>query len=270
MARLCTQKRFQIRYVATSLIVAFMMGGCASNQQNINPLPSEYASYSSVKDEAMQEIYKTRGYEIGKRDGFIEGINWAKTMIKQEFIPELRSIQLASYLIKENYIQPGAVYFSENNQIELGCMEMKPPYTVDYIFSKFSDQIPKFVSGSPSNNVSTQASSVLEGQSMYSNQNTQISANTSSGAIDRGASKMTSVENDFTPDKREQKLYTGIVKEENIRPYMVQMVKTQTTLNLMRKHNISYGLIDNYYVARFHTKQDANDFCMNFDVCIGY
>ena len=225
--------------IAVLLSLSLLSIGC-SNKIQTNPYPDDIRG-ESIKENAERNFYEKKGYIEGKRDGFREGVEWSKKSI-DKLMEEFKAIQFSNYLIKEKYIQPGPVYIDKDGRIILSKMEIQAPFTKADIFNKFGGQIPTYMDDD--------AMDIFK----------QTSGETKKAPVVLNKTFNPTVLNDSVETKEVNKKSVGLT--------FVQLQNTKTNQDLAVRFGLVGSLIDDKFVVKFNNKQEAVDFCANFDICL--
>lgn len=210
-----------------------IFSGCAANYENINPRSEVVANYTK-DSEALKALYIKEGYAKGEVDGFSKGLEFGKKVV-DGLLNELKAKQFAIYLYKERFIEAGPIYIDPNSgEIELGCMEMRRPFTVADIFTQYGAEIP------------IKSEELLQKELLN---------------IDNEIKKIqSSVSADIFTKKTSSKEITN----ENVNGYLVKMYNTKSNEDMLKRFNYNYGVIDDKLIIKFNDKETANNLCNNF------
>lgn len=233
-----------------------LLTACSSKEQ-VNPNPIDIKQ-DSIKEKVQKEQHEAIGYNQGKIDGFAEGVKWSKQTMDKT-IKYINAVQFTSYLVKDNYIQPGPVYMDENGKIHLSKMEIVPPYTKADIFTKFGAELPRFIEEN-NNKLS----------SLYP-VNKKSTQKVAPSPVATNRPQVKYPETSFTPEIYRKNSQTKIVNTEAIKQTYVYIHGTKSNRQTLERFGYKVGTIenqDNQLVVKFNTKNEAYQFCTNFDICM--
>lgn len=236
------------KYTMLILLIANIFVGCSSKEV-INPNDGVSESYD-LAEKAKQDMYNKEGYIDGKKDGFKEGVNFMKGALA-EFMNEVRAIQFSSYLIKEKYIQPGEIFIEKDGKITLGQMKIQQPYTLADIYNRFSDKIPTYAKDSTS------------GNTLLSDSNLPIESKINNAADNK-------MRNAFNSNIYAKEPEAKVINKDNIKNSFVKVARTNENEQILNKLGFQYGKMDNQLVVEFTSKDEANVFCTNLNLCLEY
>jgi len=236
------------KYTLLILLIANIFIGCSSKEV-INPNDGASESYD-LAEKAKQDMYNKEGYIDGKKDGFKEGVNFMKGALA-EFMNEVRAIQFSSYLIKEKYIQPGEIFIEKDGKITLGQMKIQQPYTLADIYNRFADKIPTYAKDSTS------------GNNLLTDNNVPVETKINNTADNK-------MRNAFNSNIYAKEPEAKVISKNNIKNTFVKVARTVENEQILNKLGFQYGKMDNQLVVEFTSKDEANVFCTNLNLCIEY
>lgn len=231
------------------ILLTISIVGCTSKEQiNSNP---ELSNSFDLAEKARKEMYNKEGYLDGKKDGFNEGVNFMKAALA-DFMSEVRAIQFSSYLIKEKYIQPGAIYIEKDGKITLGQMKIQHPYTLSDIYNRFADKIPVYAK-----------------ENSYSN---KISLTEEANPIEKKVDDVLEQKrkNAFNPSIHHKEPETKVLNSENLKKTFVKVLRTSENEQILNKLGFPYGRMDTYFLVEFNSKGESDIFCNNLNLCVEY
>jgi hypothetical protein len=256
------EKYFKVNIFLLLFFASFFVG--CSNKDQINPNP-DVAALDSIKDDIQKRLYEEKGYIQGRQDGFKEGVQWAEGAV-EKYMEDMKALQFTNYLIKEKYIQPGPIYIDDKGTIILSKMEIVVPYTKADIFNKFGGELPRYIGKSDGGDSYTKITSSNSKFSQEMDAKNNEKEKTINGVVVKTASAP--LKETFEPTVVKDEYETKKTTQESVEKKFIQVKNTKSNQDLITKFGYTGGAIDDKIVIRFNGKQEAVDFCSNFNVCI--
>lgn len=235
----------------TSVMTLFLMGGCASKPQEINPV-SEVDNANKFNEELA---YK-RGYEKAReelRGKYIKEGYENALKIFQEYSKDIRSFEAGKYAIKDNLVTyPKIVSINSGNGIRLkslGC-EIRDTLTPEEImrfYAKHENLVPK--------QSSSQKSGFGSNESFDPNGDSSSSFHSSSFADTQGNEPM-----------YQTKRVIGGANDDTKKVYQ-RFTKNYTFQDQITKYDLTCQDRDTHYLCMFPSQKSLEDFCTQSGQC---
>lgn len=241
----------RVKSIIFFALIGIYFNGCSS-KVDVNPDPSTI-QHKSIKEEVKERLHENKGYQIGKADGFKEGVMWSANVVKK-YIKEIKDLQFTNYLMKEKYVQAGAIYIDKYNKIAFGEMEIRPPYSVADLFKRFGGDIPRYVNHIEEKTIDDK---FFNGGEETTKGDKKSIVNGESG-----------LKETFNPSIYEKSHETKELNKQTNRETWVSIKNTKTNKKLITELGIQSGVFEDKYILNFSTKKSAEDFCRNFQKCM--